>query len=47
MEVVHGVRSATGSEKGVGVGGGEVGKFGEGDVADAGEGTEDKGKVGG
>lgn len=31
----------------MGVGGGEVGKFGEGDVADAGEGTEDKGKIGG
>lgn len=31
----------------MGVGGGEVGKFGEGDGADAGEGAEDEGEVGG
>ena len=31
----------------MGVGGGEVGKFGEGDAADSGKGAEDKGKIGG
>lgn len=31
----------------MGVGGGEVGEFGEGDAADTGEGAEDEGKVGG
>lgn len=31
----------------MGVGGGEVGEFGEGDAADSGEGAEDEGEVGG
>ena len=30
----------------MGVGGGEVGEFGEGDAADTGEGAEDEGEVG-